>query len=390
MVITRREFVGTMVAGLVIGNGGHLVSDRLLKLSTFRQPEFLAHMEQKPEAPALGAVDSGIEKTSNPSLLGSNDIYWLVTRAYMAAVAACEDTLRMENPAKIGPYHTAFGHRKLASLADHPRQLYPFWDSVNNRMDATSAAGAFQILESTWDGVRSKYDFWYPGDAFSPANQDLAFCYLHDATGGSAELMAGIKVLHQHITVSPQAFTKALVRDGREWASLPHSEIGKPTGQSTRAMWQAWTWFQWALWGQCGYRRAITHPIGADARKTDTMRWRYEKNRMHWGEDYAAEIGTPILAPENGRISMTGYDDGAGHIVCFVPEGYPELEMRSFHCTGKFPHSAGTQVKRGDAIGYTGESGIGTGPHWHVEVRIDGMAIDPRWYLGMASWFKEA
>ncbi|MGI8932943.1 MAG: M23 family metallopeptidase, partial [Phormidesmis sp.] len=108
------------------------------------------------------------------------------------------------------------------------------------------------------------------------------------------------------------------------------------------------------------------------------------------GEDYAAEIGTPILAHENGKVSMTGYDDGAGHIVCFVPEGYPELEMRSFHCTGKFPHAAGTPVKRGEAIGYTGDSGIGTGPHWHVEIRIDGMPIDPRWYLGMATWFQEA
>lgn len=387
MVITRREFIGTMVAGLLIGNGGHLVGDRFWQRFTpRRQPEFLDHIEQTPDAPALNLADQNTE----PSLLGENDIYWLVTRAYMAAVAACEGTLRMETPGKIGPYHTAFGHRELTSLADHPRQLYPFWDSNNNRMDATSAAGAFQILESTWDGLHSQHDFWYPGDGFSGANQDLAFCYLHDATGGSAELMAGVKVLNQHITVSFKAFARAMARDGREWASLPYSEIGKPTGQSTRSMWQAWTWFQWALWGQCGYRRAITHPIGVGARKTDTMRWRYEKGRMHWGEDYAAEIGTPILAPENGKVSLTGYDDGAGHIVCFVPEGYPELEMRSFHCTGKFPHVAGAQIKRGEVIGYTGNSGIGTGPHWHVEVRIDGIAIDPRWYLGMASWFKEA
>lgn len=64
------------------------------------------------------------------------------------------------------------------------------------------------------------------------------------------------------------------------------------------------------------------------------MRWREHKNRMHYGEDYAVAKGMPIHAPEDGVISLVNYDAGAGHIVCFVPDGYPELEIISFHCTG--------------------------------------------------------
>ena len=396
--MTRRDVMTTLGAGLVAGVGGHFLSSgvgSLARLLAPRRPTFLDYIDEKPSAPALNDVSLGAKKTSKtadsaaPRLLGANDTFWLVTRAYMAAVAACEGTLLIGKPNKIDPYHTAFDYRELTSLADHPRQLYPFWDSVHNRQDATTAAGAFQIIETTWDDEHRQHRYWAPGDAFSPENQEICFCYLHNSTGGSAELMDGVQVLHQHIMVSFDAFAKAMKRDGQEWASLPYSDIGKPTGQSTRPLWQAWTWFQWALWAKCGYRRSITHPVGVNVPRTDTLRWRPEKNRMHWGEDYGTPMNTPILAPENGKISFIGYDEGAGHIVCFVPEGYPELEMRSFHCTGKFPHAVGTQVKRGAVIGYTGNSGKGTGPHWHVEIRIDGHPIEPRWYLGMATWFKD-
>jgi murein DD-endopeptidase MepM/ murein hydrolase activator NlpD len=380
MAISRRTFMTTISAGVVTGLSGHL------DLFRSRQPEFLSYLGQQPSGTALG--DTSNRSTPKPALLGSNDVYWLVTYAYAAAIAACEGTLLMGQNNKMSPYHTAFDYRELTSLADHPRTLYPFWDSVRQRMDATTAAGAYQIIESTWDKLHSQYDFWYPGEAFSAANQDLAFCYLHHQTRASAELMAGVKVLNQHISVSFKAFARALACDGREWASLPDSPIGKPTGQSTRSMWQAWSWFQWALWTKCGYRRAITHPIGADKPKTDTLRWRADTGQMHWGEDYATKVGTPILAPEDGTISLIRYEAAAGHILCFVPQGYPELEIVSFHCTGKYPHPAGAAVKRGTVIGYTGESGKGSGPHWHVEIRIDGMPIEPSWYLGMASWFK--
>jgi muramidase (phage lysozyme) len=379
MAISRRTLMRTMGAGVVTGIGGHV------DLLRSRRPEFLSYLGEQPSGTALGSISN--RSTPMPALLGSNDVYWLVTRAYAAMVAACEGTLAMGQANKINPYRTAFGYRELTSLADHPRRLYPFWDSVRQRMDATSAAGAYQILESTWDKLHRQYNFWYPGEAFSSANQDLAFCYLHHQTRGSAELMAGVKVLHQHISVSFKAFARALACDGREWASLPNSPIGKPTGQSTRLMWQAWSWFQWALWTKCGYRRAIIHPVGIDKPQTDTLRWRAAKGQMHWGEDYATEIGTPILAPEDGTTSLIGYEAAAGHILCFVPKGYPELEIISFHCSGKFPHPTGAAVKRGDVIGYTGDSGKSTAPHWHVEIRIDGMPIEPRWYLGMASWF---
>ncbi|MCY7323162.1 MAG: hypothetical protein LH660_15500, partial [Phormidesmis sp. CAN_BIN36] len=71
-------------------------------------------------------------------------------------------------------------------------------------------AGAFQILENTWDDAHQHHHYWAPGDAFSPENQEICFCYLHSSTGGSAELMDGVQVLNQHITVSFNAFASSL------------------------------------------------------------------------------------------------------------------------------------------------------------------------------------
>lgn len=378
-------------AGALSGAGVHYFGKDLLASFYQKSPQFLQYLDRKPMPAALTDVTP-----IRPPLLGPNDIYWLVTRAYMGMVAACEGTLTMGKANPISPYRMSFGGSEIQSLADHPRQLHKFWDRKNNRWEYTTAEGAFQILVDVWDALHREYDFWYPGEKFSDVNQELAFCYIHDQTGGSRRLMSGVKVLHQHITVSFEAFKAAVLLDGDRWAALPFSPIGEPTGQQRRPLWQAWTWFNWALWRQCGYRRQIVHPINPDNKmslqqlqnlRSDTMRWRESKKRMHYGEDYAVPVGTPIHAPENGVISLIGYEKGAGHIVCMVPEGYPELEIISFHCTGEFPCAQGAAVKRRDVIGYTGKSGIGTGPHWHVEVTVDGVHIDPRWYLGMAHWF---
>lgn len=392
MKISRKEFIAILGAGAAAGVSGHYFGDDLPGLFGNAPPKFLQYVNQKPRDLAL---DDAISYKA-PTLLGTNDIYWLVTKAYMGMVAACEGTLVMGQPSPISPYRMSFGGKEISSLADHPRQRHRFWDKKNNKWAYTTAEGAFQILEDIWDTLHRLHDFWYPGEKFSAGNQELAFCYLHSETGGSARLMDGVKVLHQHITVSFDAFKAAVLSDGSVWAALPFSSIGIPTGQSSKPLWKAWTWFNWALWRQCGYCRSITHPINPDnqlslqqlqALRSDTMRWREKKNRMHYGEDYAVAKGTPIHAPEDGVISLVDYDAGAGHIVCFVPDGYPELEIISFHCTGEFPVAQGNKVKRRDVIGFTGDSGIGTGEHWHVGVTINGVHIDPRWYLGMAHWF---
>jgi hypothetical protein len=82
MAISRRTFMTTISAGVVTGISGHV------DLFKSRRPEFLSYLGQQPSGTALSNISSN--STPKPVLLGSNDVYWLVTFAYAAAIAACE------------------------------------------------------------------------------------------------------------------------------------------------------------------------------------------------------------------------------------------------------------------------------------------------------------
>ena len=155
MKISRRELITTMVAGTAVGIGSHYLGDDLLSL--FRQaPPLLQYVNQRPKDLALD--DASDPKT--PQLLRANDIYWLVTKAYMGMGASCEGTLTMGQPNPISPYRMSFGGGEISSLVDHPRQRHRFWDRKNNRWAYTTAEGAFQIFEDTWDNLHRLHDFW--------------------------------------------------------------------------------------------------------------------------------------------------------------------------------------------------------------------------------------
>jgi conjugal transfer mating pair stabilization protein TraG len=102
--------------------------------------------------------------------------------------------------------------------------------------------------------------------------------------------------------------------------------------------------------------------------------------QAHRGVDLATPIGTPLFAPADG-FARTGYQEhGAGHFIALHhgPEGDPgKVETKFFHLSGILVEP-GQRVRQGDLIGYTGDSGLGTGPHLHYEVWRDGRAVDPR------------
>ncbi|MTW22238.1 peptidoglycan DD-metalloendopeptidase family protein [Allochromatium palmeri] len=102
--------------------------------------------------------------------------------------------------------------------------------------------------------------------------------------------------------------------------------------------------------------------------------------QAHRGVDLATPMGTPLFAPADG-LARTGYQEhGAGHFIALYhgPEGDPgKVETKFFHLSGILVEP-GQRVRQGDLIGYTGDSGLGTGPHLHYEVWRDGRAVDPR------------
>lgn len=97
--------------------------------------------------------------------------------------------------------------------------------------------------------------------------------------------------------------------------------------------------------------------------------------RPHNGTDYAAPTGTPIYASADGKISYKGYQNGFGNLIKISHSGgFQTLyaHMNKFHKN----ISSGSNVKKGEIIGYVGSTGMVTGPHLHYELHKNGRPVD--------------
>ena len=98
--------------------------------------------------------------------------------------------------------------------------------------------------------------------------------------------------------------------------------------------------------------------------------------RLHSGVDWAAPVGTPILAAGNGIVIKAAYDSGYGRRVEIQhANGY----VTTYNHMSGFGRgiTAGVRVTQGEIVGYLGQSGLATGPHLHYEVIINGNFVDP-------------
>jgi len=97
--------------------------------------------------------------------------------------------------------------------------------------------------------------------------------------------------------------------------------------------------------------------------------------RMHYGMDFTAKTGTPIYATADGVIKHAGRKaNGFGkHVVINHGFGYETLYAHM----SKIAVKKGEKVKRGQVIGYVGNTGLSAGPHCHYEVHLNGKRIDP-------------
>jgi murein DD-endopeptidase MepM/ murein hydrolase activator NlpD len=96
---------------------------------------------------------------------------------------------------------------------------------------------------------------------------------------------------------------------------------------------------------------------------------------MHEGIDFSAPIGTEIYATGNGTVAKTEYN-GRGYgnnVIINHGFGYSTL----YGHMSRFAVRPGQKIKRGDVIGYVGNTGSSTGPHVHYEVWKSGKKIDP-------------
>jgi murein DD-endopeptidase MepM/ murein hydrolase activator NlpD len=105
----------------------------------------------------------------------------------------------------------------------------------------------------------------------------------------------------------------------------------------------------------------------------------YKVIRMHTGIDFAAPLGTPIYATANGQVTEVDVKfDGYGKMV-IIDHGFG-YTTRYAHLQD-FLVKIGQKVKRGQRIGFVGNTGLSTASHLHYEVLINGEQIDPVHYF---------
>lgn len=128
-------------------------------------------------------------------------------KAFLAVIRAGEGTSDEDG------YRRMFTGPLFDSFADHPRQLH-----TSGHLSST-AAGAYQFLSKTWDGLVAQYHF----PDFSPSSQDL----------GAVALIKGRKALNDVIAGN---IVQAIKKCALEWASLPGSPYGQPTRTIDQAL----------------------------------------------------------------------------------------------------------------------------------------------------------
>jgi len=96
----------------------------------------------------------------------------------------------------------------------------------------------------------------------------------------------------------------------------------------------------------------------------------------HWGVDYAAPVGTPVMATADGVVTFTGWRGGGGNAVEIRHAGgfvTAYLHLSRF-ATGIHP---GARVAQGQVIGFVGTTGMSTGPHLDYRITQNGSHLNP-------------
>ena len=98
-------------------------------------------------------------------------------------------------------------------------------------------------------------------------------------------------------------------------------------------------------------------------------------NKMHKGTDFAAPMGTPIMASGSGTVTRAKWCGGGGNCIKIKHNStYTTVyaHLKSFAAGIK----VGKKVKQGQIIGYVGSTGMSTGPHLHYEVIVNGKHVN--------------
>jgi len=101
----------------------------------------------------------------------------------------------------------------------------------------------------------------------------------------------------------------------------------------------------------------------------------YKIRKMHWGMDFTAHTGTEIYATAKGKVIKANWSRGGYGNNIVIDHGYGYKTLYA-HLSSENV-KVGQKVRRGDVIGYVGNTGKSTAPHLHYEVILNNKRIDP-------------
>lgn len=119
---------------------------------------------------------------------------------------------------------------------------------------------------------------------------------------------------------------------------------------------------------------ALVQPVSG----TITSRFGRRSSGTHTGLDIATSRGTPIKAAASGTVIYSAYKGSYGNLVIIAHTD--SVQTYYAHCS-KLLVNVGQQVNQGDVIAAVGSTGNSTGPHLHLEIRVNGEARNPQYYL---------
>lgn len=102
------------------------------------------------------------------------------------------------------------------------------------------------------------------------------------------------------------------------------------------------------------------------------------RSGAHTGTDIAAPSGTPIKAVATGTVTFAARSGSYGNLIKISHEN--GVETWYGHCSELYA-TEGQQVEAGEIIAAVGSTGNSTGPHLHLEIRVNGTAVNPQTYL---------
>jgi murein DD-endopeptidase MepM/ murein hydrolase activator NlpD len=103
-----------------------------------------------------------------------------------------------------------------------------------------------------------------------------------------------------------------------------------------------------------------------------------DRARPHLGLDIVAAVGTPVVAPANGRVT---YAARRGHYGLLIEIDHGHGTVTRYAHLSRTSVRPGQVVQRGDTMGAVGTSGLSVGPHLHYEVLVNGRHVNPTRYI---------